>query len=283
MAKLQKAPLLIVFASSILAVVGVVAATVMINQTLSSNHDIAIIQPYKAEIAEKDRLIAEYKTEYEKMLQIKESYRSAVKDLVELLYNKDTALGIGGPDETTIPESDDTLLLRVKNSVLSMQDDLRMLLDVKQYLEARKQFSDNFPFIWPVDKGGVPRLSSSYGFRENSELKSGEAGIHLHAGLDIPGILGDDIVATAEGTVSLVQYNHSIFGNFIIIDHKYGFQTMYGHMSEIVANKIGQKIQRGEIIGKMGTTGQSTGVHLHYEIRKDGVSLDPLTFLNINF
>ena len=275
--------IILMFICSIIAMVGVVALTAYLNQTITSTHDETIVQPYKAQIAEKDRIIAGYKEGYEQILQVKNEYRGALKDMVELLYNKDTHVGIGGSYEAQIPESDEAFLLMIKNSALTMEDDYRMMMDVKQYLEARKQFSDNFPFVWPVNKGGAPAISSSYGFRENAELHPGEDGIHFHAGLDIPGNMGDEIIATAEGVISGVYWNNPVLGNYVVIDHKYGFQTIYGHLSAINVGGRGQRVKRGDIIGRMGNTGYSFGVHVHYEIRKDGISLDPLSFLNINF
>jgi len=279
---MKKNPIIFIVTISILAILFFICLVIILTQITGSNRDYAIIQPYLFQIAEKNKIIAEYKAEYEKIIEIKEQYRSSVKDLVELLYNKDTYLGIGGSDISLIPESDESALLQIKNTVLTMEDDLRMLLNVKQYLEARKTFSDNFPFIWPTNKGGVPATSSTYGLRENKEIYPGKEGIHLHTGFDIPGELNDDIIATADGIVLTIKRNDSNLGNYIVIEHQYGFTTIYGHLNSILVVK-GQQIKRGDLIGKMGNTGISTGVHLHYEIRKDDISIDPRTFLNMNF
>ena len=73
-------------------------------------------------------------------------------------------------------------------------------------------------------------------------------------------------------------YNTTGFGIHVIIDHGFGYQTLYGHMSELKV-RAGQKVKRGDVIGEVGSTGLSTGPHLHYEVHKDGMPVDPVNFL----
>ncbi len=87
-----------------------------------------------------------------------------------------------------------------------------------------------------------------------------------------------DIHATGDGTVTFSGYNTSGFGIHVIIDHGYGYETLYGHMSEVKVRN-GQKVKRGDVIGEVGSSGLSTGPHLHYEVHKDGVPVDPVNFL----
>jgi murein DD-endopeptidase MepM/ murein hydrolase activator NlpD len=239
-------------------------------------------QEYKAEIAKLNTDLEDWKNEYAKVLAIRNSYRSNVKEMLEMLYNKDTYLGIGG-QSTPVESSDKVSLLKIKTLVSTMSDDLKLLEGVKSYLAARRQFADNFPFIWPIKREGVPRVSSGYGFRDDSEVGGFRGGgIHFHSGIDIPGSRGEEVIATADGKVEYKSLRNPIYGKIIIVKHKYDFQTYYAHLDKITVRN-GQEVKRGDVLGYMGDTGKSLGVHLHYEIRRDGVSMDPMIFLNTNF
>lgn len=242
-----------------------------------------MIKNHNLVIKEKDEIIEQYRKEYVEVIDIRDAYRNNFKEIVALLYNKDMPIGGSPMDENYIEENDQVILRYLRNQVLSLQDDLRLQTEVKNYLTSRKEFSDNFPFIWPTKKGGVPNITSRWGFRDNEEVfKKGKQGFHFHAGIDIPGDMGEPIVATAEGVILKTIYNDEIYGNYIIIRHKYGFETKYAHLSRIMVTK-NQVVQRGEQIGQMGNTGFSLGVHVHYEIRKDGSSVDPMIFLTTNY
>ena len=118
--------------------------------------------------------------------------------------------------------------------------------------------------------------SSDYGYRRNP---FGGFSSEFHAGVDIKGPVGDPIFATGEGTVNRCDY-YGGYGNAVVIDHKNGIQSLYGHLSAV--NVItGQQIKAGDVIGFLGSTGRSTGPHVHYEIRKNGEDIDPEPFLSI--
>lgn len=282
MIKRRITPLLITIGLFLAAMVAFVALAAVLTRSISKDKDDAKVRPYIAQIAEKDRKLEEYRKQVEQVIQIRDAYRSSVKDLVRTLYNKDTAMGVGGTSMDVSSATDEVVLLQLGNTVMSMNDDLKMLLEVKDYLDARKQFSDSFPFVWPINKGGVPVISSGFGFREKDEIKKDAKGVRFHEGIDIVGNLNDDIVATADGTVSKVVFGDPVLGNYLMIDHEYGFQTIYGHMNSIAAKK-GQAVKRGQKIGKMGRTGIATGVHVHYEVHKDGTPMDPLLLIQTNY
>ncbi len=131
------------------------------------------------------------------------------------------------------------------------------------------------PNLWPI-KGGIGHISFYYGQNENPFYGSW----YLHKGLDMSTYRsGDPIVATADGKVASVGYD-SGYGNSVIIEHKHGFITRYAHMSSYKVKK-GDKVQQGQIIGYIGSTGISTGPHLHYEVHLGTETIDPLRFLNI--
>jgi murein DD-endopeptidase MepM/ murein hydrolase activator NlpD len=99
----------------------------------------------------------------------------------------------------------------------------------------------------------------------------------MHSGMDFTAPVGTPIHATGNGTVGKVEYDGRGYGNNVIINHGWGFESLYGHMSKISV-KAGQKINRGDLIGYVGSTGASTGPHLHYEVRKGGNAVNPANF-----
>jgi murein DD-endopeptidase MepM/ murein hydrolase activator NlpD len=117
-------------------------------------------------------------------------------------------------------------------------------------------------------------FTSGYGVRSDP-FKGGAA---MHAGIDLSGPVGTPIYATAEGVVVAAGYNSGGYGNLVKIDHGRGIETRYGHLSAIAVSP-GQRITRGQVIGRMGSTGRSTGSHLHYEVRIDGRAVNPIPFM----
>lgn len=99
----------------------------------------------------------------------------------------------------------------------------------------------------------------------------------IHHGIDIASNVGDPIGAALDGIVKETSYN-SVYGNMIVVDHGGGIETIYGHCSKVLV-KPGQKIKRGDIIGKVGTTGRSTGPHLHFELRVNGTAINPNKYI----
>ncbi len=95
----------------------------------------------------------------------------------------------------------------------------------------------------------------------------------MHEGLDIAANVGTPVVATADGVVARVKYSPT-YGKMVILDHGYGYRTVFAHNSKILV-KAGQRIKRGDMVAKVGNTGRSTGSHLHYELRLNGVPIDP--------
>jgi murein DD-endopeptidase MepM/ murein hydrolase activator NlpD len=120
------------------------------------------------------------------------------------------------------------------------------------------------------------RISSNYGHRENPF--TGE-NIERHKGLDIKGRQGELVKTTASGMVKFASRRGG-YGNCVIINHGNGFETYYGHLSKISV-KQGQKVVAGDIIGKIGSTGRSTGPHLHYEVHKNGKIVNPKLYLSL--
>ncbi len=119
--------------------------------------------------------------------------------------------------------------------------------------------------------------SSVYGTREHPIL---EKQIY-HYGLDFKGTKGTKIISPADGIIEFAGYNSGGFGNLVIMDHGYGFKTYYAHMSKIDV-KVGQVVRKGQKLGEVGSTGRSTGPHLHYEIHYLGKRVNPMSFTEWN-
>lgn len=126
------------------------------------------------------------------------------------------------------------------------------------------------PSLWPV----VGKLESGFGGRRNP---FGGSGYEFHSGQDIDAQTGDPVVAGASGTVTFTGWQNG-YGQLVVIDHGGGLTTRYGHLSHIDINQ-GETVQRGQFIGRVGSTGRSTGPHLHYEIRINDEPVDPLQYL----
>lgn len=126
---------------------------------------------------------------------------------------------------------------------------------------------------------GYPHFSaksSTYGYRKDP-FSSGR--VNFHTGIDLRGKYGDVVKSTANGKVILAGWFQG-YGNCVRIKHANGYETLYGHLSKISV-KSGQKVKAGEIVGKIGSTGHSTGYHLHYEVRLKGKPINPNKFLNL--
>lgn len=129
------------------------------------------------------------------------------------------------------------------------------------------------PAIQPVSNQDLSRIASGFGYRIDPVYKT----VKFHAGLDFSAPQGTPIYATADGTVRTAGLSDGGYGNYVVIDHGYGYETLYGHMLRIKGRR-GQHVKRGEVIGYVGNTGKSTGPHCHYEVHKNGQKLDPVYF-----
>jgi murein DD-endopeptidase MepM/ murein hydrolase activator NlpD len=160
----------------------------------------------------------------------------------------------------------DTLGNRIETQKKSYEE-LNHLINNKEKLLAAT------PAIQPVANKDLNRIASGFGFRIDPIYKT----VKMHAGLDFSAPQGTPIYATADGTIKTASYSNVGYGNHVIINHGYGYQTLYGHMARVKV-RAGNKVKRGEIIGYVGSTGKSTGPHCHYEVHKNNQRLDPVYF-----
>jgi murein DD-endopeptidase MepM/ murein hydrolase activator NlpD len=141
--------------------------------------------------------------------------------------------------------------------------------EINEFLQTQKDIYKTTPRAMPADGS----ISSHFGMREDPR----SAEDRFHAGVDIRASSGSPIRATADGIVSFSGWNGKN-GNLIAIEHGSGFRTLYAH-NRVNIVKIGQRVKRGDVVGYVGTTGNATGSHVHYEVWKDGKPVDPGKFI----
>lgn len=173
----------------------------------------------------------------------------------------DDKAGTGGP-----------LLLASTNPTSGFDTKLADLDEALSKLESAKTLAKAIPIANPAP--GMP-VSSPFGVRKDPLLGL----MAFHSGMDFRAISGSLVLATANGTVTAADYNGG-YGNMVEVDHGNGLSTRYGHMSQILVS-VGQQVKAGDVLGRVGSTGRSTGPHLHYEVRKNGNAINPVGFLTI--
>jgi murein DD-endopeptidase MepM/ murein hydrolase activator NlpD len=184
---------------------------------------------------------------------------------------KNRAMGGGGSTASALtsltalqsPENTFGLLREILQGIESR------LTDARSDVARRSSLAAATPSIWPAHGW----LSSRVGSRQDPI----DGGRDFHQGLDISADNGTPVYATADGTVRS-SGREGGYGNLVVVEHEYGLETRYGHLSRFIV-KPGAKVKRGDVIGLVGSTGRSTGSHLHYEVRVNGRLLNPLQLL----
>ena len=131
----------------------------------------------------------------------------------------------------------------------------------------------HIPAILPLKEAEVKYISSYFGYRPDPIYKVEK----FHSGMDFSATMGTEAYATGDGVVLDVENNEWGYGNMVTIDHGFGYKTRYAHLQKSMVRK-GQKVKRGQRIGLIGDSGKTTGVHLHYEVLKNDVQIDPINF-----
>ena len=154
---------------------------------------------------------------------------------------------------------------------MAFQD--KSFTEIQGFVRNKEVLLASTPAIQPVSNKDLNRIASGFGYRIDPVYKT----VKMHAGLDFAAPQGTPIYATANGTVSPAGNTGDGYGNHVVINHGYGYETLYGHMFKVKA-RAGQKVKRGEIIGYVGSTGKTTGPHCHYEVHKNDRPVDPVYF-----
>ena len=145
--------------------------------------------------------------------------------------------------------------------------------EIDEMVRNKEKLLASIPAIQPVSDKELTRIASGFGSRIDPVYKISK----FHAGLDFAAPIGTPIYATANGRVKIADRQDGGYGNHVVINHGYGYETVYGHMVRIKVHP-GQAVKRGEVIGWVGSTGKSTGPHCHYEVHKNNNAVDPVYF-----
>lgn len=182
-------------------------------------------------------------------------------------------LAIGGPETEALGEAyESPEFLQVVDELFDKIADREQQLETLEALMTKRQIQEEvFVAGRPIKKGW---MSSRYGRRTDPF----HGKIAWHAGVDFAGKMGSDIIAVASGVV--VESSHQGgYGGKVVINHGNGFQTLYAHNKENLV-KVGEIVKKGQVIALMGTTGRSTGPHVHFEVYKNGRTVDPASYIN---
>jgi murein DD-endopeptidase MepM/ murein hydrolase activator NlpD len=145
--------------------------------------------------------------------------------------------------------------------------------EVVKMAKGKEKLLSSIPAIMPISNKDLRHAPSGFGWRTHPIYKTPE----FHPGMDFAAPQGTEIFATGDGVVSAADDKSQGYGNRVVIDHGYGYETLYGHMLRSVV-KPGQKVKRGELIGYVGSTGLSTAPHCHYEVHKNGELMNPVNY-----
>ena len=167
-------------------------------------------------------------------------------------------------------DTSDTGSIDMESLKHEIQLSMETIGEIKDYLSQQRDMYVSTPKGWPVDDG---RISSPFGSRNHP--KSGD--YQFHSGVDIASDPGKPVKATADGIVSFSGWSGGS-GNLVALEHGFGYSTYYAHNKMLVV-KVGQKVKRGDIIGYIGSTGNSTGPHVHYEVWRDSKPMNPSAYL----
>jgi murein DD-endopeptidase MepM/ murein hydrolase activator NlpD len=221
--------------------------------------DLATLDGLKADQEETSRLLSEKIAETRDELRRVDGQQPALADRISQTLDDEISQIIGLADQQVWGQ----VSLQLKAA------------PVEPVREESRGHSTRFPFIWPMPEGVITQ-----GFGPSA--LAGEpafAGFaHFHTGIDVAGREGAPVVAADDGQVVLAATGSSGYGNYVVLGHGNGVTTLYGHLSQILVRQ-GQRVRQGDAIGLEGSTGYSTGPHVHFEVRVNGVPVDPTAYL----
>jgi len=217
----------------------------------------------------------------EKQLSKLKDFDKRIRIIANLEKGQETTLymGMGGPSPSDLREK-----LRIekdeKGLVHQMRSDIERLKaeavtqeeslsELEKLLQTRREALTHTPSIWPV----MGWVTSGFGFRTNPFTGLSQ----MHEGLDISNRTGTLVVAPADGIVSDIG-NDLVHGRILVISHGFGVTSRYSHLNKVLV-KVGQKVRRGDKIAEVGMSGKTTGPHLHYEVRINGIPVNPMRYV----
>jgi len=234
-----------------------------------------------------EQLLSQYNLmnkDFEKVTKVLEDIQNRDDNIYRVIFEAEPIpssvrmAGFGGSNRYSKLEDMDNSELIIsttrKLDILSKQ----VFVQAKSYDEVAKMALNkekmiaSMPSIMPVSNNDLKRTASGWGMRIHPIYKIPR----FHYGMDFTAVTGTDVLATGIGVVKEAS-RETGYGNRVVIDHGFGYETFYAHLSKINV-KVGQKVNRGDIIGNVGSTGTSTAPHLHYEVSKNGVKVNPQNY-----
>lgn len=239
-----------------------------------TNEKTALINELEEENRNKEQKLVNLEAENRQLLEKAKEVESKLNEIDILQRRLEKLAGIESPSRGGVDrdiELHDLTPSAEMEIISEILSDKKLELEIFiEDVEAKLEYLETVPNIMPVSG----RITSKFGYRRDPFTRK----IKLHEGIDIANSYGTSIMAAAKGTVIFAGYNGG-YGRTIIIDHGNGYKTLYGHNKELLVKK-GDKVEKGQVIAKMGRSGRSTGVHLHFEIYLNGKVIDPLTVIN---
>ena len=239
---------------------------------------------------ELDKLVLEYELMDKDLTQLSavlENIKERDDNIYRVIFEADPIpnsirkAGIGGTNRYKDLEGFDNSNLLISTSKKIDQISKQLYIQSKSFDEViemalkKSEMMASIPAIQPVKNKELKRIASGYGRRIDPYYKK----LKFHYGVDFSAPKGTPIYATGNGKVAKVQKSRRGFGNHVIINHGFGYESLYAHMTKYTVRK-GQKVKRGDIIGFVGSSGKSTAPHLHYEVHKDGKKINPAYYFH---
>ncbi|NWF93599.1 MAG: peptidoglycan DD-metalloendopeptidase family protein [Syntrophaceae bacterium] len=228
------------------------------------------IQFFSARIEDLERQLSKLK-DFDKRIRI-------IANL-EKVQESSSLMGVGGPSPSDIREKlkgekdEKGLVRQMRSDIDRLQSEAlsreESLSELEKLLQQKKEMLAHTPSIWPT----MGWVTSGFGFRTNPFTGLTQ----MHEAIDISNRVGTPVVAPADGIVSDTG-NDWVHGKMLVISHGFGITTRYSHLSKILV-KVGQKVKRGTKIAEIGMTGRTTGPHLHYEVRVNGIPANPMRYI----
>ncbi len=217
----------------------------------------------------------------EKQLSKLKDFDKKIRIIANLERGQETTslMGMGGPSPSDIRDKlksakdDPGLVQQMKADVERLQSEAisqeLSLAELEKNLQTKKEMMVHTPSLWPT----MGWVTSGFGFRTNPFSGLSQ----MHEGMDISNRVGTLVVAPSDGIVSDVG-NDLVYGKILVISHGFGMTSRYCHLSKALV-KAGQKVNRGDKIAEIGMTGRTTGPHLHYEVRLNGIPVNPMRYI----
>lgn len=217
----------------------------------------------------------------EKQLSKLKDFDKRIRIIANLERGQETTpfMGMGGPspsdvrDKLKVEKDEKALLQQMKTDVerlnLETLSQETSLSELERLLSSKQDVLTHTPSVWPVQGW----LTSGFGFRTNPFTGLTQ----MHEGIDISNRVGTPVVSSADGIVSDVG-NDWVHGKILVISHGFSMITRYSHLNKVLV-KVGQKVKRGDKVAEVGMTGKTTGPHLHYEVRLNGIPANPMRYI----